>query len=248
MAEPVDSSGQRARRRAGVVAAACALVLAVAVAITAAVVTTSGSGETDRGASVAGLDHGTVPTHLDAAAVGRIGRAFGIRARPERTAAGWEVEDTVRALYLARTASAWYAQFTDSSALLHPEGDRTTICASPTPPQGCSVPTVRFVADVGEHAPAASAAVASARGILERAEIIDRRWSDFVIGPSPEPVPCRGGVAPGLDCTRQVLATQSVMLTRELGPSRTAFTFAVVVGPGDEVLSATGRFGRPDTD
>ena len=45
----------------------------------------------------------------------------------------------------------------------------------------------------------------------------------------------------------QLLSTQAVMLTHDLGPGRTALNFAVIVGPGGELLTATGRFGKPDT-
>jgi hypothetical protein len=232
------------RRGRAAVVACCLFVLAAGVVVAV-----------DRGALRSGgddatsfaIDHGTVPTLLDTAKVAAIGRAFGIRAHPHHTQSGWEVEDRVRALYLARTSSAWYALFTDSSALLHPEADRTALCAGTTPPEGCASPTARFVVDVGAPPPTADDAVAAARGVLGRAGIVDRRWSSFVIGPSREGVPCRTGVAPELDCTRQQLATQAVMLTHDLGPGRTALNFAVIVGPGGELLTATGRFGKPDT-
>ena len=240
MAEPVR---RRHRRRVVAAVVGCAVVAA---AVAGAVVVASSDDQGDAPAAF-GTDHGTVPTDLDAAGVQRIGRAFGITGRPEHTASGWEVEDDLRALYLDRTESAWYAQFTNSAALVHPEADRSTVCASPTPPLGCAVPGVRFVEDVGEPPPTASAAVASARRTLGGAGVIDRRWESFVIGPSLEGVPCRTGVAPQLDCTRQVVSTQAVMLTRDLGPDRTALHWAVIVGPDGDVLSATGRFGRPDT-
>jgi hypothetical protein len=237
MAEPV-----RSKRPTWVLAVVLPGVLVLAAGILGA----CGAGADDATAPL-GSEHGTVPIALDAAKVERIARAFGVQGTPHHTAEGWEAEDALRALYLARTQSAWYAQFTNSSPLLHPVGDRTTICAASPPPEGCSVPTVRFVVDVGEPAPTAGDAIRAARSVLERAGLIDRRWRHLTTGPSPEPVPCRTGVAPTLDCTRQVLSTQAVTLSRELGPTRTALRWGIIVGPGGEILSATGRIGRPDT-
>jgi hypothetical protein len=190
--------------------------------------------------------HGTRPTELDAADVARLARAFGISGEPERvrdgpSTGGWEAEDELRALYLTRTPSAWYAQVTDSSAITHPEGDRAAICAAADAPSGCASPDVRFVVDVGLDAPGADRAIAAARTILDAAGITDDRWTAITSGPSREPIPCREPAPNGLDCTRQLLPTRGVTLELELGDGRTPVRWGLVVGPNGGVLSATGR-------
>jgi hypothetical protein len=190
--------------------------------------------------------HGTRPVQLDKADVGRIARAFGIEGEPERiedgpTGSGWEAEDDLRALYLTRTPSAWYAQVTDGSVLTHAEGDRAQICAAADAPSGCSDPGVRFVVDVGLDAPSADEAVATARAVLDDAGLTDDRWAAITSGPSREPVPC-GELPPApLDCSRQLVPTRGVTLMLEIGKGRTPVRWGVVVGPGGQVLSATGR-------
>jgi hypothetical protein len=190
--------------------------------------------------------HGTRPIPLDAAAVARIARAFGIEGEPERVdhgpaAGGWEAEDDLRALYLTRTPSAWYAQVTDASALTHPEGDRASICAAADPPSGCASPDVRFVIDVGLAPPTADEAIAAARDVLDDAGVTDERWSAITSGPSREPISCGASAATTLDCSRQLVPTLGVTLELEVGAGRTPVRWGVIVGPGGQVLSATGR-------
>lgn len=190
--------------------------------------------------------HGTRPTDLDAADVARLAEAFGIRAEPERIEAGpgtggWEAEDDLRSLYLTPTPSAWYALVTDGSAITHPEGDRTAICAASDAPSGCASPDVRFVVDVGLDAPSDEQAIAAARTILDAAGITDDRWTAIASGPSREPIPCPDTVPSALDCNRQLVRTRGVTLQLELGKGRTPVRWGLIIGPGGEVLTATGR-------
>jgi len=220
------------------------------VALTVALGACSGGGSEPDPTAAFDTVHGTRPSELDAADVARLARAFGIHRQPERirtgpNVGGWEAEDGLRALYLTRTPSAWYAQVTDGSAVTHPEGDRSAICASSDPPSGCTSPETRFVVDVGLDAPSAAGAVAAARSILDAAGITDARWTAITTGPSREPIPCPGAVPPELDCSRQLVRTRGVTLQRELGEGRTPLRWGLIVGPGGQVLTATGRIATP---
>jgi hypothetical protein len=182
----------------------------------------------------------TRPLHLDRAAVERAVAAFGIAGEPERTREGWEAEDELQTLYLARAPSAWYVQYLNSAPLLGPAGDRATICAAPDAPYGCTVPDVEFVADVGGVPPGERDAAAAARRVLRDSGLLPGEWDELVLEPSRDAVPCRTGLVTPFPCTRQVVPSRAVMLTRELGDAPAA-RWGVIVGPRGVVLSAVGR-------
>jgi hypothetical protein len=189
--------------------------------------------------------HGTLPIRLGADDVRRAAAGLRIAAEPERIAGGWEVEDRTRSLYLWRTPSAWYVHYEDASALLGPRGDRTRICGAADPPEGCAVPEVEFVADVEMAAPSARTARRVARATLTQAGFLTGRWTAVALKPGTDAVPCRHDLDTPFDCSRQVLPTRAVMLTRDFGPGTTAARFGVIVGPQDSVLMVTGRLARP---
>jgi hypothetical protein len=166
--------------------------------------------------------------------------AFGITGEAERTAEGWEAEDELQTLYLTRAPSAWYVQYLNSAPLLGPAGDRATICAAPDAPEGCAVPDVQFVADVGGAPPAEGDAAAAARQVLRDSGLLPGEWDELVLEPSHDAVPCRTGLATPFPCTRQFVPSRAVMLTRELGDAPAA-RWGVIVGPRGVVLSAVGR-------
>jgi hypothetical protein len=185
--------------------------------------------------------HGTRPPRMVADDIARASAAFGIDAEPERIVGGWEAEDAVRSLYLMKSPSAWYLTFEDASMLLEPAGDRTAICAASDAPFACTLPNVELLADTAAAPPDMGTAARSARRVLERAGLLVGRWSTFVLEPSTDVPPCRADLETRFDCSRQVVPTRAVMLTRDFGEGRTAARFGVVVGPDGEVLRVTGR-------
>lgn len=216
------------------------LGLVVLLAVGIAVVSIDDDAER-RPESRAASPHGTRPPRLGAGDVTRAGRAFGIEAGPERIPGGWEAEDAVRSLYLLRAPSAWYVTFEDASTLLEPVGDRATICSASDPPFACTLPGEELVADMAAEPPGEAAATRAARGVLERAGLLTGTWTSVVLDASVDALPCRDGLDTPFDCTRQVVPTRAVMLTRDLGPGTTAARFGVVVGPRGNVLTVTGR-------
>lgn len=225
--------------------AACVLLLAAAAsALTPALARAGGSGS--GGDADVTLAPSTRRPHLDRADVARAARAFGIDTAPERTTAGWEAQDDVRELYLNRAPSGWYVQFSDSTTLLGPAGDRATICAAPEAPYGCTVPGVQFVADVGGVAPDAATAAAVAERVLRSSGLQPGRWDVLVLDPGRDAVPCRDGLQTGFACLQQVVPTRAVMLTHDLGEAPAA-RWGVIVGPRATVLTAVGRVARPLT-
>jgi len=190
-------------------------------------------------------EHGTRPMRLTEADVARIATAFGIDTPPERILGGWEAEDAVRSLYLTRTPTAWYVQFADASMLLGPRADRSTICARSEPPFGCTVPGVEFVAAMESAAPDAATASRSAEAVLTRTGLLPGRWQVVVLDPGSDPSPCRHDLDTEFDCTRQVLSTRSVMLSRQLRPRTTAARWGVIIAPDGSILSAIGRVAEP---
>lgn len=190
-------------------------------------------------------EHGTRPMRFTRADVVRIATAFGIDAPPERIQGGWEAEDAVRSLYLTRTPTAWYLQFDDASILLGPRADRDAICARAEPPYGCTVPGVEFVAAMESTAPDAATASRSAEAVLTRARLLPGRWQVVVLDPGSDTSPCRHDLDTEFDCTRQVLPTRSVMLSRQLRPGTTATRWGVIIAPDGSILSAIGRVAEP---
>jgi hypothetical protein len=217
---------------------AAAGVAAVAIAVTVIALDAS-TPSTEASRSV--VVHGTRPPRLVEHDIARATAAFGIHAEPERIHSGWEAEDPVRSMYLLKSPSAWYLTFEDSSILLEPAGDRAAICATSNPPFACAVPDVQLLADTAADPPDAATAARQARGVLERAGLLVGRWSTFVLEPSVDVPPCRTELPTSFDCSRQVVPTRAVMLTRDFGPGTTAARFGVVVGPRGTVLSVTGR-------
>jgi len=185
--------------------------------------------------------HGTRPVPLDAVAVGRVARAFGITAEPERIAIGWEAEEGPRELYLWRAPSAWYVQFTDGSALLGPPGDRSVVCALPDAPSACAEPGLDVVADAAAPPPGADEAASVARSVLRSTGLLQGRWEHFVMEPSRDALPCPDELDTPFACTRQTVPTRAVLLTRDLGPDAAAARWTVIVAPRGTVLSAVGR-------
>jgi hypothetical protein len=188
--------------------------------------------------------HGTRPPGLAADDVARASAAFGVDAPPERIHGGWEAEDPVRSLYLLRTPSAWYVTFEDASTLLQPAGDRAAICSGGDAPFACTIPGIELVADVAADPPDPTTAARVARRTLADAGLVTGRWVTLVLDPSTDVPPCREGLSTQFDCTRQVVPTRSVMLTRDFGAGTTAARFGVVVGPRGNVLSVTGRYAE----
>lgn len=188
---------------------------------------------------------GTRPPPLDRAARMRIVDAFGVRAEPERSFAGWEAEDDVRSLYVTKTPSAWYVQFSDASALLGPPGDRSVICSAPDAPPACSVPEVTFVADAEGPPPTAPVAWRAARDVLERAGVLGRGWTSVVLDPGHDALPCPEDLESAYPCTRQRVPTRAVVFTKDFGPDAVSARWTVIVDPGGDVLSANGRIAVP---
>lgn len=203
-------------------------------------------GTADRSDSLERINavHGTRPGPLAAEDVARLATALGIDAEVERTPEGWEIEDAVRTLYVYRTPSAWYAQYWDSSALLEPAGDRAAICAAADAPRVCGFGSSPLVVSVGAPPPTAAAADETARGVLERAGILDDHWRVRVLEPSPLPVPCPHELATRFDCNQQLLRTRAVVLETSLAPGATDVRWGIIVGPDGVVLTATGRIAE----
>jgi hypothetical protein len=185
--------------------------------------------------------HGTRPPKIVAGDVVRAAAAFGIDAEPERIVGGWEAEDRVRSLYLLKTPSAWYLTFENASLLLQPAGDRAAICAASDAPFACTLPNIELLADTTAAPPDQGTAAKAAREVLERAGLLDGRWSTIVLDPSVDVPPCRADLETQFDCSRQAVPTRAVMLERDFGEGTTAARFGVVVGPDGDVLSVTGR-------
>ena len=222
------------------------IALAVVLAVGVAVVSLDGSrarepSTTDRSAEL----HGTRPPPLTVDDVAHAAAAFGISRAPVHMAGGWKAEDRVRSLYVTRSPSAWYVGFEDSSVLLGPTGERSTICARADAPFGCTVPGVALLADTAAPPPSAATAARAARTTLTDAGLLSGSWRTKVLGPSTDVPPCRPGLETAVDCTRQVIPTRAVMLTRSFGPGTTAVRWGVVIGPRGTVLSVTGRFAVP---
>jgi hypothetical protein len=226
--------------RGSVVALGVALLAAAAIGAGVLVLQSGGTSPSPRGSrSVAA--HGTRPPRLVEHDIVRAASAFGIEAEPERVRDGWEAEDPVRSMYLLKSPSAWYLTFEDSSILLEPPGDRAAICATDDPPFACTLPGIQLVADTAADPPDAATAARAARGVLEHAGLLTGTWSTFVLDPSVDVPPCRSELETMFDCSRQVVPTRAVMLTREFGAGTTAARFGVVVGPHGRILSVTGR-------
>jgi hypothetical protein len=228
--------------RPGRGATALGVAVLVAAAVGAGILLLDGGGpSTSTRASRSVAAHGTRPPRLVEHDIARATSAFGIDAEPERVRGGWEAEDPVRSMYLLKSPSAWYLTFEDSSILLEPPGDRTAICAAEHPPFACTLPGIQLVADTAADPPDATTAARAARGVLERAGLLSGTWSTFVLDPSVDVPPCRSELETMFDCSRQVVPTRAVMLTREFGAGTTAARFGVVVGPHGRILSVTGR-------
>jgi hypothetical protein len=219
---------------------ACVLVSVAALVVLLSTPVAAGDAGTD-GARPASGAFGTRPPRLDRAAVVRAANGFGIDGAPERTPDGWEAEDDVRSLYLSRSPSAWYVHFTDGSLLLGPAGDRDAICAAPDAPYGCTVPEVTFVADAGAPPPDASTTRRVALDVLERTGLLTGDWDPLVLEPSHDAVPCPDDLETTYPCTRQVVPSRAVVLTRDLGPDAVPARWTVIVSPSGTVLSAVGR-------
>jgi hypothetical protein len=218
----------------------------VLVIVSLMVLTACGGGD-ERSDGVHRVDtiHGTRPGPLDREDVRRLAGALGIESEVDRIARGFEAEDGVRELYVYRTPSAWYAQFWDSSLLREPPGDRAAICAGSDPPRVCGYGSPPLVVSVGAPSPSEAAAGDAARGVLERAGILDDEWRVRVLEPSRLPVPCHYDFESAYDCNEQLVETRAVVLERRLGAETTALRWGFIVGPGGRVLQATGRLGEP---
>jgi hypothetical protein len=217
------------------------VALVVTMAVGAAIVALGGERPAPSPAEASAVEHGTRPPPLTERAVERAAAAFGIGTAPDRVPGGWEAEDRTRSLYLLRSPSAWYVSFEDASTLLEPPGDRVAICSRAGAPFACTRPEVPLVADAGAAAPDRATAAHVVRRTLARAGLLAGRWTGIVLDPSRDAVPCRTGLTTEFDCTRQVVATRAVMLTRDFGPGTTAARFGVVVGPRGNILTVTGR-------
>lgn len=219
------------------------LALVVIMALGAAIVTL-GDEPAPSAARASVEEHGTRPPPLTGRDVERAARAFGIAGAPDHVQGGWEAEDRARSLYLLRSPSAWYVSFEDASTLLQPPADRATVCAQPRAPFACTLPGVALVADAAAPAPDRATATSAARRTLARAGMLAGHWKGIVLDPSTDVPPCREGLTNEFDCSRQVVATRAVMLTRDFGTGTTAARFGVVVGPRGNVLSVTGRIAE----
>lgn len=244
MARP--ASEPRSRVALLLVRLACVAGVALVVVLCAPGPWTGAVGARTFGGSGEGPDgFGTRPPPLDRAARMRIVEAFGVRAEPERSFAGWEAEDDVRSLYVTRTPSAWYVQFADASALLGPPGDRSLICSAHDAPPACSLPEVTFVADAEGPPPTASLARRVARDVLERAELLGGEWTSVVLDPGHDALPCPEDLESAYPCTRQRVPTRAVVFTKDFGPDTVPARWTVIVDPSGDVLSANGRIAVP---
>jgi hypothetical protein len=225
-----------------------ALLALVGCGVGVAVVVGGGGSTTRDPASLSAVAHGTHPPRLVERDIARATTAFGIDGEPERISGGWEAEDPARSIYFLKSPSAWYLTYEDSSILLEPAGDREAICAARNAPFACTLPGVELLADTAADPPNRATAARAARGVLERAGLLAGSWSTLVMEPSVDVPPCRPELHTAFDCSRQVVPTRAVMLTREFGAGTTAARFGVVVGPHGRVLSVTGRVAEHTSD